>query len=302
MFTLDQLRGFVAVAEELHFGRAAERLRMTQPPLTRQIQGLERAVGVRLLDRNNRRVALTPAGDVFLAEAQRLLALAAGAPDLARRVAAGSVGTVRVGFMPSATWEVLPALLRRVEQALPDLDLDLVELGPQEQVAGLRSGELDLGLARPRALGDGVSARVVKREDLALVVPEGHRLLGLGRPIEAVDLAREPLILYSPTKAGYFHSLVVGLVPVDPEAVVHGVGQVLTAVWLAAAGRGLAFAPASTSRLGVPGVRYLELAAAPAGIVETNLMWPTQARNPALTRVLAAIGQGELNARESGLG
>ena len=97
-FTLEQLRGFVAVAEELHFGRAAARLKMTQPPLSRQIQKLERVVGAQLLERDNRRVTLTAAGEAFLVEARRLLALADSAPELARRVSSGSHGVVRIGF------------------------------------------------------------------------------------------------------------------------------------------------------------------------------------------------------------
>src|SRR5688500_14223612 len=98
MFTLDQVRGFVAVAEELHFGRAAERLRMTQPPLSRQIQKLERAVGVRLLDRDQRSVSLTAAGEAFLVDSRRMLATAGSALSRARRVEAGAVGTVRLAF------------------------------------------------------------------------------------------------------------------------------------------------------------------------------------------------------------
>src|SRR3954469_19722992 len=128
MYSFDQLRGFVAVAEELHFGHAAERLKMTQPPLSRQIQKLERAIGVRLFERDNRRVELTAAGTAFLSEARRLLALADNAPDLARRISAGSVGTVRIGFTAASTYAVLPAVLRRIDEKLPDIDVDLYEM------------------------------------------------------------------------------------------------------------------------------------------------------------------------------
>src|SRR3712207_6915202 len=103
-FTLEQLRGFVAVADELHFGRAAARLKMTQPPLSGQIQKLERVVGAQLLERDNRRVALTAAGQAFLGEARRLLALADTAPEVPRRVSLGSHGAVRIGFTPASTY------------------------------------------------------------------------------------------------------------------------------------------------------------------------------------------------------
>src|SRR5689334_11437906 len=126
-FTFEQLRGFVAVAEELHFGRAATRLRMTQPPLSRQVQKLEQFVGARLLERNNRGVALTTAGSAFLTEARRLLAAAEAAPDLARRVAAGSAGVVRIGFTAGSTFGILGEVLNLVAARLPDVSLGLRE-------------------------------------------------------------------------------------------------------------------------------------------------------------------------------
>src|SRR5687768_17424728 len=127
-FTFDQLRCFAAVAEELHFGRAAERLQMTQPPLSRQIQKLERAVGVRLFERDNRKVELTTAGETFLTEARRILALASGALEHAQRISAGSAGTVRIGFTATSTFSVLISLLNLVSEAYPDIRLDLFEL------------------------------------------------------------------------------------------------------------------------------------------------------------------------------
>src|SRR5215210_6098490 len=147
MFTLDQVRAFVVVAEELHFGRAAERLQMTQPPLSRQIQKLERAVGVRLFERDNRKVEMTTAGRAFLTEARRMLALASGALQQAQRIQAGSAGTVRIGFTATSTFSVLTALLDRATQAYPAIHLDLFEMVTREQVTRLIDGELDLGLA-----------------------------------------------------------------------------------------------------------------------------------------------------------
>src|SRR3712207_612532 len=148
-FTLEQLKGFVAVADELHFGRAAERLSMTQPPLSRQIQKLERSVGAQLLERDNRRVALTAAGEVFLVEARRLLALADAAPEVARRVSSGSSGLVRIGFTAASTYGTLGRLLNEVARELPDVDVDLAEMVTREQVAALLGEDIDLGLARP---------------------------------------------------------------------------------------------------------------------------------------------------------
>jgi DNA-binding transcriptional LysR family regulator len=289
MFTLDQLRGFVAVAEELHFGRAAERLRMTQPPLSRQIQKLERSVGVQLLDRDNRTVALTTAGAAFLVEARRLLGRADGALDHVRRIHAGSAGTVSIGFTATAAFGVLPSLLNRVGAAYPEIDLDLQELVTRDQLDGLVSGELDLGLARPPFDTTTFASRLLHREALLVAVPSTHRLAGSTAAVSPADLANEPLIMHAPTRARYFHDLVVRLLPVADTDVVHSVSQVLTMLCLVAAGRGIAFVPASAARLGIEGVVHRPIAGLPPAPVELHLLWLREASNPALRMLLDAV-------------
>ena len=288
-FTLEQLRGFVAVAEELHFGRAADRLRMTQPPLSRQIQKLERAVGAQLLERDNRRVALTAAGEVFLAEARRLLALADSAPALARRVSSGSRGVLRIGFTAASTYGTLGRLIDQVARGLPDIDLDLHEMVTREQVAALLNEEVDLGLARPPFDGESFGSRLLHREALLVAAPTGHRLLDLGRDAVAADLAVEPVVMHSPTQARYFYDLVVSMVPAASQNAVHTVSQVLTMLWLVAAGRGIAFVPASAARLPIEGVGFVRLETAVPEPVELHLLWARQSRNPALRRALGLL-------------
>jgi DNA-binding transcriptional LysR family regulator len=285
-FTLEQLRGFVAVADELHFGRAAARLKMTQPPLSRQIQKLERTVGAQLLERDNRRVALTAAGDVFLVEARRLLSLADTAPELARRVSSGSHGVVRIGFTAASTYGTLGRLLNELGRELPDIDLDLQEMVTREQVAALLSEEVDLGLARPPFDAETFGSRLLLREALLVAVPSGHRLLDLDRNAVAADLATEPVIMHSPTKARYFYDLVVSMVPAASGNAVHTVSQVLTMLWLVAAGRGVAFVPASAARLPIEGVEFIRLQTPVPDPVELHLLWVRETRNPALRRVL----------------
>jgi DNA-binding transcriptional LysR family regulator len=288
-YTLEQLRGLVAVAEELHFGRAAARLRMTQPPLSRQIQKLEAAVGAQLLDRDNRRVALTPAGEAFLVEARRILALAEAAPNLARRVSSGSRGVVRIGFTAASTFGVLGRLLNQVARELPEVHLDLAEMVTREQIAALSSEELDLGLARPPFDAETFASRLLYREPLLLAVPAGHRLAALDRPAGAEDIANEPLILHSPQNARYFYDLVVSMVPLAHENVVHSASQILTMLWLVSAGRGIAFVPASATRLGIPDVAYAALATPIREPVELHLLWPRRSGNPALRAVLDVL-------------
>jgi DNA-binding transcriptional LysR family regulator len=288
-FTLEQLRGFVTVADELHFGRAAERLQMTQPPLSRQIQKLERVVGAQLLERDNRRVTLTAAGAAFLVEARRLLSLADSAPELARRVSSGAAGVVRVGFTAASAYGVLGTLLNELARALPDVDVDLAEMVTREQVAGLLNEEVDLGLARPPFDEEAFGSRLLHREALLVAAPVDHWLLGLGRPVTAPDLAGEPVIMHSPTKAKYFYDLVAGVVPVAAENTVHTVSQVLTMLWLVAAGRGVAFVPASAARLPIEGVGFVRLETPAPEPVELHLLWARNSKNPALWRALAVL-------------
>ena len=290
-FTLEQLRGFLAVAEELHFGRAAERLKMTQPPLSRQIQKLERAVGAQLLERDNRKVALTAAGEVFLGEARRLLSLADTAPELARRVSSGSHGVVRIGFTAASTYGTLGRLLDELDRGLPDIGLDLQEMVTREQVAALINEEVDLGLARPPFDADTFGSRLLHREALLVAAPVGHRLLGLGRDVVADDLAAEAVVMHSPTRARYFYDLVVSMVPTASGNTVHTVSQVLTMLWLVAAGRGVAFVPASAARLPIEGVGFNRLATPVPDPVELHLLWMRESRNPALWRVLELLAR-----------
>jgi len=292
-FTLEQLRGFVAVADELHFGRAAARLKMTQPPLSRQIQKLERVVGAQLLERDNRRVALTAAGEVFLTEARRLLSLADSAPEVARRVSSGSHGVVRIGFTAASTYGTLGRLLNEVGRVLPDLDLDLQEMVTREQVAALLNEEIDLGLARPPFDAETFGSRLLHREALLVAVPSGHRLLGLGRDAVAADLATERVIMHSPTRARYFYDLVVSMVPAASQNAVHTVSQVLTMLWLVAAGRGVAFVPASAARLPIEGVEFVRLETPVPDPVELHLLWVRESRNPALRRLLDVLHRSD---------
>jgi DNA-binding transcriptional LysR family regulator len=288
-YTLEQVRGFVAVAEELHFGRAAARLRMTQPPLSRQIQKLEAAIGVQLLDRDNRRVTLTPAGEAFLREARRILAIAEAAPDLAQRVSSGTRGLVRIGFTAASTFGILGRLLNELERMLPEVRIELSEMVTRQQVAALAAEDLDLGLARPPFDADLFDSRLLHREALLLAVPAGHRLAEFGRPATPGDLTAEPLILHTQQQARYFYDLVVSMVPLTQERVVHSVSQILTMLWLVSAGRGIAFVPASATLLGIPNVVFVPLATPVPEPVELHLLWPRQSHNPALARTLAVL-------------
>lgn len=300
MITLDQVRSFVAVAEELHFGRAAERLQMTQPPLSRQIQKLEKSVGAQLLERDNRRVELTGAGAAFLDEAYRLLNLVEGAGDLARRVDAGAAGVVRLGFTAVSAISILGPLLRRLTAALPDVEVLLSERVTQAQVDGIRRGELDIGLARPPFDTSLLRSMVVLREPLMAVVPADHPLAALDRPLTPQDFEGQPVIGYHPQQSRYFHELSVRFLANAHPRIEQRVHQVLTAMLLVAADRGLALAPASATSLQVEGVVFKDLAhgggdtrldADPDRPVELYAVWSREAVTPVVRRVLDVVTQ-----------
>lgn len=298
MITLDQVRSFVAVAEELHFGRAAERLRMTQPPLSRQIQKLERAVGARLLERDNRRVELTGAGAAFLDQAYRLLSLVEGAGDLARRIDAGVAGVVRLGFTAVSAISILGPLLRRLTAELPDVEVLLSERVSPAQVDGIRRGELDIGLARPPFDVALLSSRLILREPLMAVVPVAHPLASLDRPLTPHDFESQPVIGYHHQQSRYFHDLSVRFFANAHPRIEQRVHQVLTAMLLVAAERGLALAPASATSLRVDGVAFKELDhgggdtrldADPERPVELHAIWSRTSVSPVMRRVLGVI-------------
>lgn len=289
MFTFDQLAGFIAVAEELHFGRAAERLEMTQPPLSRLIQKLEKIVGTPLFDRTNRNVQLTPAGAAFLDEARRLMVLAERAPATARRIASGRSGYLRIGFTAASALSVLGPLLGETSRLLPEVDVELAELVTGKQISGLLTGQLDMGLARPPFDEEIFDSRLLIRESMLLAVPTGHGLTELDRELSYEDFRNEPLIMHSASEARYFYDLVVRMFPIRHENVVHTVSQIVTMVSLVAAKRGVALVPASAEQLNIKGVEYLPLLSHSGKQAELHAIWNRKAENPALRRLLKEL-------------
>jgi LysR family transcriptional regulator, benzoate and cis,cis-muconate-responsive activator of ben and cat genes len=192
---LRHLRYFVAVAEELHFGRAAERLHVTQPGLSQQIQALERALGVALFARTSRRVELTPAGAVLLAEGRRALGQTERALERARRAGRGELGRLTVAAIGSATYDVVPAVLREHRRRYPDVELVLREMSTGAQVNALRAGEVDVGFLRLPADTHDLTAATVREERMLLMLPASHPLAGRAE-VPLAALAGEPLIVF----------------------------------------------------------------------------------------------------------
>lgn len=288
MYSFEQLRGFVAVAEELHFGRAAERLRMTQPPLSRAIQKLEREVGVILFERGSRAVALTAAGEAFLVDARRLLSATERAGETARRVAAGTAGTLTLGFTAMAAVSILPELLRDFDRHLPDVDLVLEELVSADQFARLANGEIDLGLVRLPPRDGEIEARLVQREHLVAAVPTSHPLAEAKDALSVTELDGVDMIDYS-AGASYFADLVAGtLAQVRPRSR-QRVTQIPTMLALVGAGRGIAIVPEAAAALQLPGVEIRRLREARTPIVELRAAWHRANPSAALARALSEL-------------
>ncbi|WP_345427383.1 LysR family transcriptional regulator [Pseudonocardia xishanensis] len=290
MYSLEQVRGFVVIAEERSFRRAAERLRMTQPPLSRQIQKLEREIGVLLFDRTQRQVELTPAGAAFLVEARRLLTLADAAPGTARLVADGRAGTVRIGFTAASGFGYLGGLLNEIEQAVPGVEIALTEMVSSAQFDQLSSGGIDLALARPPFDAE-FDARVVHTEPLVLATPAGHPLAAAGDPLPVADLAHQTLLVYTRDRARYFADLTARVLAGVPYTPAHQVTQIHTMLALVAAGRGLALVPAGAATLHPDGVRFRPLAGVESDPVVLHAVWRPDSLNPALQRVVALLDQ-----------
>jgi DNA-binding transcriptional LysR family regulator len=285
MIELFQMKCFIAVAEELHFGRAAVRLFMTQPPLSRQIQLLEEAVGVQLLERSSRSVRLTAAGTVFYQDAGKVLALAEKALVSARRTASGEAGRVVIGYTALAGYSLIPDLVNVLKTRFPDIDIVLREMVSSEQQAALASHSVDLAFMRPVMSKHPFGYALVVREPMLLALPASHPLASKPR-IALKDMAQQPFIMYSPQEGKYFHERIAGLFAasgVCPHYVQH-IAQTHTILALVKAGIGLAIVPASAKALRLENIVYRPLWRKDV-FAELYLAWPLEHRNPALDAV-----------------
>ncbi len=287
---LRQLRYFVAVAEEMHFGRAAARLHMTQPPLSQTIQSLEAVLGTPLFFRTRRSVALTPAGLALLPEARRLLMQAGSLPDLARRAATGASGRLSLAFVSTADYSVLPPLLREFREHYPQVQIELREATTDVQLDDLGQGRIDAGLLispLPDKLRDELDYASMLSEPLILAAPQGLRALRGKKAIALKTVSDMPLIIFPRRIGPAFHDAILacfrdaGLTPhIGQEAI-----QMQTIVGLVSAGMGIALVPQSVSNLKRPGVEY-RLLSDRTPMIETGLAWRRDNSSPVLQAFL----------------
>ena len=288
---LRHLRYFVAVAEERHFGRAAERLHMAQPPLSQQIRQLEAELGVTLLRRTTRRVELTDAGAAYLERVRGILAAVDDAGVEAQRVDQGIVGRLVIGCVGSATYSLLPALARTLREEQPGIDFSFRgEMLVPDQVEALLDATIDLALLRPPVDEPALPVRSLRRARLIVAVPAGLRLAGRRR-VRVPDLRDEDLVMHPARGRSVMHGLVESLcrdAGFRPR-IRHEVAETSTLVTFVAAGLGVAVVPEPVGTLGVAGVVYLPLAGTGAGVELAVALRAGDAR-PHIGRALEVLG------------
>ncbi|MDH4130907.1 MAG: LysR family transcriptional regulator [Gemmatimonadota bacterium] len=286
---LRHLRYFAILAEELHFGRAAKRLGIAQPPLSQQIRRLEELVGARLLDRTSRRVQLTDAGRSFQVEAARVLAGVETAVEAARRASRGEAGSLRVAFAATVMFLALPQIIREFRDRYPRVQLDLREMPTGPQLAALLEGDIDLGFVREPGPDPALEIVTVMREPLRIALHKGHRLARRAR-VTVADLATEPFVLFPQDLAPGLHRQVMTICREAGFAprVVEESRELYTSVSLVEAGIGVSILPASVEKLGWKHVRYLPIPG-PAGETRIAAAWRKDRDRPVLQAFMGVV-------------
>ncbi|WP_437318945.1 LysR substrate-binding domain-containing protein [Sorangium sp. So ce385] len=284
---LRHLRYFTAVAEERHFGRAAQRLGIAQPPLSRQIQDLESELGFSLFDRSRRRVELTPAGAVFLAHVRRVFDALDLAVHEARRASVGETGRLVVGYLSSLAYSGITELVRAFRTDFPSVELALREMPPQEQIEALKDGRIDVGFVRAPLNDPRLASECVRREPLLVALPADHPLAGRRR-IALELLSREPFVVFPRQRGSAFFDLVVGLcreagfTPRIVQEALH-----LDILSLVAAGFGVSILPESIKNIRRGGLALRPIVGAP--VTDLLLAWRADDASPTLGQFLAFV-------------
>ncbi|MDO8276749.1 MAG: LysR substrate-binding domain-containing protein [Burkholderiaceae bacterium] len=305
MLELRHLHQFIAVAEELGFRRAAERLHMSQPPLSQSIKQIEALVGAELFSRSKQHVELTPAGAAFLKQAYATLAQARLAVHAAQRAAKGISGTLRLSFVGSASLNVVPPLLREFSRAYPSVELVLAGNPTAQQVAALKRGDIDLALiVSPFPEGQSLKITPLRTEPMILAVPHGHPLEKSRRRVKLASLKNESFITFGYADGPGFVSTFIDACKKTGFAprIVQESPQMNTLLAMVAGGIGVAVLPGAMRMVVMPHVSYVSLSASPAELKYT-LAFATRRdiRNPVVDAFIALGKRIASSARISGV-
>jgi len=276
------LLSFICVAEELHFGRAAQRLHIAQPALSRQIKLLEDRLGLLLFERTQRNVSLTPAGSVFLKHAYSITDEITHAMADALKTSRGEIGRLAVGFIHSSAYSITPAILDAFHSRYPDVELDLHELTIWDQLRALRENTIDIGILRPPVNDPELESYVLRDEHFVVVVPERHALAGRSS-VRLSDISHENFVIFSQRNSPLFYSRIIamcekaGFVPsVRQQAI-----QIHTVLGLVRARMGIAIVPEVARNLHMPGLSFLDIEDSPPP-VQVTLVWRKTHASPML--------------------
>lgn len=290
MIELRHLRYFIAVAEELHFGRAADRLQMAQPPLSQQIRQLEIEIGFALFHRTKRTVQLTIAGRLFLRESQRILSQLEQAIEIGKQASRGELGQLVIGFVSSAAYSVLPKILSQFRRQLPAVELALHELTTDQQLQRLRDGRIDIGFVRPPIDDESLSISTILQEPLVVALPQSHPL-AQAESVSLRSLTSESFILFPRHLAPGLYDQIIALcqqMEFSPKVVQEAI-QMQTIVSLVAAEIGIAIVPISLQNLQRTGVVYRHLQE-PTPKAAIAVVWKQDA-SPTIQRFLEVVQQ-----------
>ena len=287
---LRSLRCFLAVAEELHFGRAAKRLNISQPPLTQHIKSLERDLGARLFDRTKRSVQITEAGTALLDEARLLIAQADGLRHVVQRADKGRRGTLRAGFITSAVFTKTRLLYATISRGVPGATVMWQEMNSSEQVEALREGRIDIGFLHTPSEHRGLEARVIVRDPMVVAVPDTHRLAGR-RSAPLSEFGDDDFVLPLRQMSPAFYDRIIaacsaaGISPAIP----HQPRHLLTILSMVSMGAGISLVPSSLANAGFPSVSFIKIRGQ-APVTEVSVLWSSQNRSPVLARALQVLG------------
>ncbi|WP_338563455.1 LysR substrate-binding domain-containing protein [Erwinia sp. E_sp_B04_7] len=294
---LRHLRYFIAVAEELHFGRAAQRLNISQPPLSQQIQILEQQIGARLFARTNRSVRLTAAGEQFLTDARQIMQSVAQAADKAARLHRGDEGELRIGFTSSAPFiTAVSDALYTFRRQHPGVHIQMQEINTRQQLQPLHEGRLDLGVMRNTPLPETLDHELMLREPLCAVLPREHRLAGRAA-ISVKELEEEPFVFFDPQVGTALYTEILALLHrygIAPN-VAQEVGEAMTILGLVATGLGVSILPASFSRIRLEDVSWVALKEQDAWS-EVWLVWSRRREATAAVKRMKALLLKQTNA------
>ncbi len=289
---LRHLRYFSTVATELHFGRAAEKLHIAQPPLSKQIQDLEAELGFELFNRTKRSISLTPAGQAFLVEVTQIFQQLDRAIDIGKKTSRGELGQISIGFVGSATYNILPVMLQQFRDRYPHVQIELHELTTDRQLIWLREGRIDVGLIRPPVIGIDFASQIIFQESLVVALPIDHHLARLDT-IELSSLATEPFILFPRQLAPGLYDPIIAICQAagfSPQVVQECI-QMQTIVSLVSANMGVSILPESIQEAQRQGVVYKPIVASfgTEKLATIAIVWRLNDDSPTINGLLDLI-------------